>query len=131
MLSGRSLRPLTIVVVEDEFIVRDHAVVMLEELGFPIVDFPTADEALAYLEEHAGEVFALFTDVGMPGVLSGVGLARTSHSKWPWIRIMVSSAYTLTDDDLPPQAKFMPKPWLPLEVITTVSTWAAGQPRAQ
>jgi CheY-like chemotaxis protein len=129
MLSERSLRPQTIVVVEDEFIVRDHAVIMLEELGFPIADFPTADEALAYLAEHAGEVFALFTDVGMPGVLNGIGLAQTSHSKWPWIRIMVSSADT-PPEELPPQAKFIPKPWLPLEVIATVSTWAVGQPRA-
>jgi hypothetical protein len=50
MLSERCHRPQIIVVVEDEFIVRGHAVIMLEELGFPIADFPTADEALAYLE---------------------------------------------------------------------------------
>jgi CheY-like chemotaxis protein len=130
MLSERSIQPNTIVVVEDEFIVRDHAVVLLEELGFRIADFNTADEALAYVQENAGDVFAIFTDLRVPGVLDGLGLARTSHSKWPWIRIVVSSASTLTDDDLPPQVKFIPKPWLPLEVIAMVSTWAVGQPGA-
>jgi two-component system, response regulator PdtaR len=125
MLGERALQPRTVVVVEDEFIVRDHAVALLEELGFPIEDFATADEALTFLEGSAGEVFALFTDVRTPGVLDGVGLAQVANERWPWIRIMVASAFALADiDDLPPDATFIRKPWLPLEVITTVSNWA-------
>ena len=125
MLGERALQPRTVVVVEDEFIVRDHAVALLEEQGFPIEDFATADEALTFLEGSAGKVFALFTDVRTPGVLDGVGLAQVANERWPWIRIMVASAFALADiDALPPDATFVRKPWLPLEVITTVSNWA-------
>ena len=128
MLGERSIQPRTIVIVEDEFIVRDHAVALLEELGFATEDFATADEALAYLENGAGEVFALFTDVRTPGLLDGVGLAQLSNERWPWIRIMVASAYELADsEDLPPDATFVQKPWLPLEVVTTMSNWAEPQ----
>jgi CheY-like chemotaxis protein len=117
MLGERALQPRTVVVVEDEFIVRDHTVALLEELGFPIEDFATADEALTFLEGSAGKVFALFTDVRTPGVLDGVGLAQVANERWPWIRIMVASAFALADiEDLPPDATF--------EVITTVSNWA-------
>ena len=125
MLGERTLRPRTIVVVEDEFLVRDHAVGLLDGLGFPIADFATADEALSYLEAHCADVLAIFTDIRMPGTLDGVDLARAAQERWPWIKIMIASAYLPSAvEGLPPDARFLQKPWLPVEVISVANEWA-------
>jgi CheY-like chemotaxis protein len=119
----------TVVIVEDEFLVRDYAIALLEELGFPIVDFPSGDLALDFLEEHASEVFVLFTDIRMPGAIDGVGLARRVRASWPWIRIMIASGHVNEGElALPKDVKFLTKPWLPLDVLRTVDEWSAGRP---
>lgn len=116
------LRPSrTVVVIEDEFLVRDHAVVILEELGFDIADFATAEEAMAFLEGSGGAASVLFTDVRMPGGRDGVHLAHEVHERWPWIALIVTSGERLPDgSNLPENAAFLPKPWMPLEIIRRV-----------
>lgn len=108
-----------VVVIEDESLVRDHAVVMLEELGYDIADFATAEEALAYLEGVGGAASVLFTDVRMPGGRDGLAVARVVREKWPWIAVLVTSGEHL-EGSLPDNADFLPKPWMPLEVIRRV-----------
>lgn len=108
-----------VVVIEDESLVRDHAVILLEEIGYEIADFATAEEALAYLEGIGGAVSVLFTDVRMPGGRDGLAVARAVQEKWPWIALLLTSGEHLPGT-LPPKADFLPKPWMPLEVIRRV-----------
>jgi CheY-like chemotaxis protein len=59
-----------VLVVEDELIIRMTAVDFLADAGFDVLEASSADEALRILHEK-DSVFFLFTDVHMPGTLSG------------------------------------------------------------
>lgn len=55
------------------------------------------------LEQHAGDITLLFTDVQMPDGRDGFDLARETADRWPDIKIMVASgAARPGPSDLPP-----------------------------
>ena len=96
----RSSRPgaCSILLVEDDPIVREHILAQLRELGYKVVPASNGEEALALLVQ--GPDFAdfagfdiLFSDVVMPG-MSGIELARRARDLRPDLRILLSSGYT-------------------------------------
>ena len=108
----------TICVVEDNAIVRLDAVVLLEEAGFDVVDFASADKAFPYLAEHAADVAMVFTDVRLPGQLDGIALAQRAAASWPWMKLVVTSGTNSAAlKQMPPTATFLTKPWLPTELL--------------
>jgi CheY-like chemotaxis protein len=110
-----------VLIVEDEPLLRSMAVEFLSEAGLQTFEAENAEEALDLLQERAGEVAVLFTDVRMPGSMDGLELARVAHSSWPWIRVIVTSgAFGKPSDTLPNDADFLRKPWLPLDLLAHV-----------
>ncbi len=95
------------------------AAALLEETDLIVVEASSGEEALHYLHHHAGEVAFLFSDVRLPGLMSGVELARMVRPKWPWIRTVLTSGDPQEDhlDKALRDVRFMPKPWLPLAVL--------------
>lgn len=83
----------TILVVEDEAPVRRLAVHMLRSLGYQTVEADTAAAALEVLKATP-QVVALFTDVVLPGGLSGVDLAQTACRQRPDLKVLFTSGYT-------------------------------------
>jgi two-component system, cell cycle response regulator CpdR len=63
-----------------------------------------------------GRVSMMFTDVKLAGKIDGVELAHFATQCYPKIRVIVTSGLALTKS-LPEGAMFMPKPWLPLNVL--------------
>ena len=113
--------PCTVLVVEDEFLVRELAVCELEDCGFKVIEFPTADEALRHLESHVGETAVVFTDVQMPGRLNGLDLVDIVSRCWPSIGMLVTSGGPLVNPaKLPPGTKFVSKPWKADDVVSRV-----------
>ena len=111
----------TVVIVEDEFLVRDLAVCELEENGYRVVEFDTADAALPYLRLHGGETLVVVTDVQMPGRLNGLQLADIVSHIWPDIPVLVTSGGPLVDPGrLPRCARFLRKPWHPAEIVEKI-----------
>lgn len=111
-----------IVVVEDEPFVRELAVCELEDCGFAVDGFGTADEALSHLVRHAAETAVIFTDIQMPGRLDGLALTDIVARSWPAIRVLVTSGGSSVDTGLlPPCARFMPKPWRATDVVLRVT----------
>lgn len=110
----------TVLVVEDNPLLRDDAVTLLEQAGFNVVEIETADEALAYVCKQAGHVAAVFTDLETPGNADGYDLARMIGQNWPEIAVLVTSGRRGARNDCPPNARFLPKPWLPLDVLVTM-----------
>lgn len=101
----------TVMVVEDEILVRIDAMMMLEDAGFLVVDASNADAALVLLEAR-NDVGALFTDVNMPGKLDGVALAHRARELNPDIRIVVTSGAKRVDEAiLPCGSHFVSKPY--------------------
>ena len=66
---------------------------MLEDLGYTVVVASSGREALAVLEKR-GNVNLLFTDVVMPGAISGRRLAERAVEIAPKLRALFTSGYT-------------------------------------
>jgi PAS domain S-box-containing protein len=83
----------TILVVEDDEMVRGIAVDHLIALGYQVLAAANAAEALVILESGAA-VDLLFTDVVMPGGMNGRQLAEWAVARWPHLKVLYTSGYT-------------------------------------
>jgi two-component sensor histidine kinase/ActR/RegA family two-component response regulator len=110
MAPGVAAAPSTVLIVEDEMILRMRAVDIVEDAGFTPIEAVNADDALAILESRS-DIEMLFTDIQMPGSMDGLKLAHAVHERWPLIKIiLVSGQLTLTDADKPVDSRFYGKP---------------------
>lgn len=107
---------ISVLVVEDELLLRIHTVDELTEHGFDVVEAANAQEAVKIF--RSGQRFeCLFTDVDMPGDMDGLELATLVKNAWPPIDIIVTSGHRdVQSADLPPKGIFVGKPYS-LEVI--------------
>ena len=109
----------TVLIVEDEPILRFDAVDALEEAGMEALEAANAAEALAILR-YRPDVSVLFTDINMAGDVDGLSLSKMVAARWPHIRIVVTSGHVrLRDADLPVVSSFIPKPY-PRETLVRV-----------
>jgi CheY-like chemotaxis protein len=113
MAQSARLTPATILVVENEAIVRLELVDRLAEMGFVVLVAGDADEAIALLDTHP-EIEVMFTDIKMPGSMDGLRLAHHVRGRWPPVRIIVASGRTGTElSELPRDSLFLAKPYAP------------------
>ena len=118
-----------VALVEDEPIVRDIATVELEDRGFSVVDFASADAALPYLRKNGGAVSLVVTDVQMPGAVNGLELVTLLRRWWPQLKVLVTSGGPLVNPGLlPPTACFLSKPWRPADMVSRVQEIVAAEP---
>jgi signal transduction histidine kinase/FixJ family two-component response regulator len=82
----------TILVAEDDELVRRYVVLRLEALGYRVLEAEDGPAALRILDEH-GPVDLLFTDVVMPGGMTGIDLAQVVAQRWPGTPVVLTSAY--------------------------------------
>jgi CheY-like chemotaxis protein len=99
----------SVLVVEDDFLVRHCAVEALSESGFKVLEAGNGPDAMAILE--SAQVDVVFTDVNMPGAFDGLGLARRINHRWPRIAVVITSGRGYPDGD-PACARFLPKPYM-------------------
>jgi len=105
-----SADPSTILLVEDEPLIRLFISDLLEDVGFKVVEAANAAEALVLLEAGL-RVEVLLTDVDMPLGCSGFELAHRVHRSWPDTEILIMSGRQWpSQGDLPPGAAFLAKP---------------------
>ena len=101
-----------VLVVEDEWLIRQTLCEVLADAGFEVVEAERADLALEALEQRAPAVDLLFTDVRMPGSFDGLELARRVSASQPDIAIVVASGNLIPSrSDLPPGSLFLSKPY--------------------
>ncbi|UPT65150.1 MAG: response regulator [Hyphomonadaceae bacterium JAD_PAG50586_4] len=82
----------TILVVEDDPFVRSHVISSLETLGYRVVVAADGREALNLLH-GAARPDLLFTDIVMPGGISGWELAAQARAMLPGLRVLFTSGY--------------------------------------
>lgn len=115
---------ISVLVVEDETLIRMAIADFLEGQGFHVLEAANATEAIAILSSHP-EVHVMFTDIDMPGGMDGLKLAAAVRDRWPPIAIVVTSGHrTVNVDELPVEAKFFPKPYSPDKVAATLKQMA-------
>jgi CheY-like chemotaxis protein len=108
----------TVLLVEDEPLVRLFVSDLLEDAGFKVVEASNAAEARVILEAGL-PVSILLTDVDMPGAWNGYELAHWVHESWSDIEILIMSGRQWPEEgDLPPGAAFLAKP-CPNEAIVS------------
>ena len=86
----------TVLLVEDEPLVRMAVGEHLEECGYRVLYAGDSDDALEILKLRQ-EIDVVFTDVRMPGSMDGLGLARWIVENKPRIAVMVASGDTAKD----------------------------------
>src|SRR3982751_1866628 len=107
----------TVLVVEDEMMLRMRAVDIVEDAGFTPLEAVNADDALALLESRS-DIELLFTDIQMPGSINGLKLAHAVHERWPSIKIiLVSGQVTPGESERPVDSRFFGKPLEMQEMI--------------
>jgi CheY-like chemotaxis protein len=87
--------PPTILVVEDEILVRTVIAAYLRDCGFDVVEAGNADEAVRVLEAGI-RIDIVFSDVNMPGSMDGFGLAQWVRRERPWLKVILTSGATRT-----------------------------------
>jgi CheY-like chemotaxis protein len=120
-MTSTSAKCATILVVEDEGLIRLDTSETLRDAGFAVLEAANAEEALARVEARP-DIRLVFTDVNMPGGMDGVELARCLHRLHPAIRLILTSGKTtVTKDDIPDDGDFIAKPYSPESVTRAVS----------
>lgn len=104
----------TILLVEDEDLVRDLAREMLEMLGYRVLEAAAPDDAVRLSQQHQGPINLLVTDVVMPKINGSALYARISPSR-PDMRVLYVSGYTenaiVHRGVLAPGVHFLQKPF--------------------
>jgi CheY-like chemotaxis protein len=83
----------TVLLVEDETPVRNVTLLLLEKLGYRVLEAANAEEAFSLVESGQAKIELLLTDVIMPG-RSGPELAATLRSRDPGLKVLFQSGYT-------------------------------------
>jgi PAS domain S-box-containing protein len=83
----------TILVCEDDDDVRAYSVEALRELGYRVLEAHDGPSALRLLERQEGRVDLLFTDVVLPGKLTGAALAERARRSRPDLKVLFTTGY--------------------------------------
>ena len=89
----RDSDPQTILIVEDEVLIRMDVADYLRTCGYRVVEAGDAAEAIAVIES-GHRIDLMFSDVQMPGAMDGFALARWVRTHHPQIRVILTSGAT-------------------------------------
>jgi CheY-like chemotaxis protein len=123
----------TILVVEDDGLVRTYVTGQLESLGYRTLSAGNAAEALALIDQGAS-FDLLFTDVIMPGGMNGRQLAEEVLRTRPSVRVLYTSGYTenaiVHHGRLDPGVILLNKPYRKVELAAKIREALATPMRA-
>ena len=112
-------KPQTVLIVEDDLLVRISTGDFLRDCGFDVIEVGTAAEAFTVFDSTSFQVDILFTDVRLPGPMDGFGLAQWTRINKSDVKIILTSGIARMTEDarkLCAESDFMPKPYNPAEV---------------
>ena len=126
----------TVLVVEDEPVLREMAQMILEECGYRVFVSGNGREALDVWDRHKNSVDLLFTDMVMPAGVSGVELANKLLTQQNKLRVVFASGYTVDEistDFLAKNndARFLQKPYTRVNLARTVREALDGNGEVQ
>ena len=117
---GEAITQRTILVVEDEALIRMSTVATLEDAGYCVLEAQNSPEALVILSQHA-EISILLTDVRMSGAMDGLALVAQVRLDHPAIRAIVVSGTTSATEAIDAGALgFLTKPYMAHTLVQAV-----------
>ena len=110
----------SVLVVEDESLVRLVAFEAIEAAGFKAYAAANADDAIGILERQRN-IRLVFTDINMPGSMDGIRLAHCVRDRWPQVQFIVTSGQLKPGEaELPRGSVFVSKPYSPEQVVRKI-----------
>ncbi len=112
----------TILVVEDEPVLRELARMILKDYDYQVLEAATGVEALKIWDQHNGQVDLLLTDMVMPDGISGRELAEQLKGRKPGLKVIYTSGYSseVMGQDLGAGVRFLQKPYPPPQLAQAV-----------
>lgn len=122
--------PGTILLVDDDGLVRSVAERLLRRAGWRVLPALSAEDACRILEQDRCDI--IISDVSMPG-MSGVALARHARTRQPGLPVILTSGYTRTLDRDPmlDGVRFLAKPYTGDDLCRMVASVMAGRESRQ
>jgi PAS domain S-box-containing protein len=112
----------TVLVVEDDRRVRRVAVARLSGMGYSVLEAENGRSALEILQDN-DDIALLFTDIVMPGGMTGDELAREARLVRPDLAVLFTSGYSepaLAAKNIIPRAQWLRKPYTARELAHMV-----------
>jgi PAS domain S-box-containing protein len=113
----------TILLVEDEQVLRELAHVILKDYQYEVLEAGTGAEALKIWEQHQGKIDLLLTDMVMPEGMTGRELAEQLKARKPELKVIYTSGYSadmMGNEIGLSDAMFLQKPYPPPLLAKTV-----------
>jgi DNA-binding response OmpR family regulator len=109
----------TVLVVEDDVLVRVSTAQDLRDAGYRVIEAATAEEAWIAVQTEA-RIALVFSDIDLPGVWQGTDLARWVRDAAPGVKVILTSSAFHTVAGLKTCDDFVPKPYLVQEIAADV-----------
>ena len=119
----------TVLLVDDESSVRRSAGRLLERAGYRVITAEDGADALDRVEQLAGGVDVVVTDMIMPR-MDARELALVLRRRWPEIPVVLSTGFAagrLDDGGTALFDRFVPKPYTPDELVSAVRASLEGR----
>ncbi len=132
---GRDERPVggneTILVVEDEFPLRELVNSILTALGYRVLEAGTGAKALEIWRAHRDEIDLVLTDIIMPEGMTGRDLVEKIHAEKPDLKAIYTSGYSADivgkDFVLQEGVNYLQKPFVPQKLARAVRNCLDGK----
>lgn len=108
-----------LLVVEDEALVRELIVLELEDAGYAVVEAEDGPTAIRLLETY-DDIALLFTDIRLPGGLTGWDIAEKARALRPGLPVIYTTGFSRDELRLVAGAHFLKKPYRPAAVLEAV-----------
>lgn len=112
---------MTILLLDDEKIVRDIAVAALTKAGFTVLETANVDDAITLAANHAGEIELFITNHRLPEGLTGREVAEQILQLRPAMLVLHISGYPeqrlRIEGDITPGGFYLAKPFLPRQLV--------------
>lgn len=121
------MTPPTVLVVEDEMLVREVIAAELLDAGFDVIEAETAGAGLALLQTRPA-IDLLFTDIRLPGGQDGLGLAREARQLRPELPVIYATGYTPDALTMVPGGRLLRKPYRAQQVLDAMAALGIRPP---
>jgi CheY-like chemotaxis protein len=111
------LPPRVILVVEDDFLIRDTIAEELRRIGWTVIEAESGEEALDLIAANP-DIDFLFTDINLKGELTGWDVAEAFRSHRPKQGVIYTSGIVQDRARVVSSSAYLTKPYEPVEVLT-------------
>lgn len=110
----------TILIVEDEAIIRFELADFFNDAGYAVFEASDADEAIAIMKRESS-IRIVLTDIQLPGSMDGLKLAHYVRDRYPPTVLLVTSGMAhVSANDLPADSQFIAKPFDPSRLLQQI-----------